>query len=221
MTHREYGPQGPAAARFLDALERLDTPEIVALGAAGGGEVGTDAQDPQVAARARLRLELREIARHAGRLDAVRAIGGEVEQWAGSAQHWFPAGVAGTSELASSIGPRLAALQVVLDAAYRARRARPRSRRRRCRCSRRRDRRQARHRPHLARERRDEAGPGRQPDLPDRQPEAASAAPSGRVVAERVLGLGHADRQVPEAQILVQLERLRGGGQRTSTPAAP
>src|SRR5664280_1683311 len=118
MTHREYGPQGPAAARFLDALERLDTPEIVALGAAGGGVVGTDAQDPQVAARARLRLELREIARHAGRLDAVRAIGGEVEQWAGSAQHWFPAGVAGTSELAASIGPRLAALQVVLDAAY-------------------------------------------------------------------------------------------------------
>jgi hypothetical protein len=48
----------------------------------------------------------------------VRAIGGEVEQWAGSAQHWFPAGVAGTSELAASIGPRLAALQVVLDAAY-------------------------------------------------------------------------------------------------------
>jgi len=118
MTHREYGPQGPAAARFLDALERLDTPEIVALGAAAGGEVGTDAQDPQVAARARLRLELREVARHAGRLDAVRAIGGEVEQWAGSAQHWFPAGVAGTSELAASIGPRLAALQVVLDAAY-------------------------------------------------------------------------------------------------------
>ena len=118
MTHREYGPQGPAAARFLDALERLDTPEVVALGAAGGGVVGTDAHDPQVAARARLRLELREIARHAGRLDAVRAIGREVEQWAGSAQHWFPAGVAGTSELAASIGPRLAALQVVLDAAY-------------------------------------------------------------------------------------------------------
>ena len=118
MTHREYGPQGPAAARLLDALDRLDTPEIVALGAAGGGVVGTEAEDPQVAARARLRLELREIARHAGRLDAVRAIGREVERWAGSAQHWFPAGVAGTSELAASIGPRLAALQVVLDAAY-------------------------------------------------------------------------------------------------------
>jgi hypothetical protein len=118
MTHRQYGPQGPAAERFLEALERLDTPEVVALGAAGGGVVGTDALDPQVVARSELRLELRELARRAGRLDAVRAIGGEVEQWAGSAQHWFPAGVAGTSELAASIGPRLAALQVVLDAAY-------------------------------------------------------------------------------------------------------
>jgi hypothetical protein len=118
MTHREYGPQGPAAERFLEALERLDTPEIVALGAAGGGVVGTDELDPQVVARAQLRLELRELARHAGRLDAIRAIGREVEHWAGSAQHWFPAGVAGTSELAASIGPRLAALQVVLDAAY-------------------------------------------------------------------------------------------------------
>ena len=118
MTHREYGPQGPAAERFLEALERLDTPEIVALGAAGGGVVGTDALDPQVVARAELRLELRELARHAGRLDAIRTIGREVEHWAGSAQHWFPAGVAGTSELAASIGPRLAALQVVLDAAY-------------------------------------------------------------------------------------------------------
>ena len=118
MTHREYGPQGPAAERFLEALERLDTPEVVALGAAGGGVVGTDALDPQVVARAELRQGLREIARHAGRLDAVRAIGREVEHWAGSAQHWFPAGVAGTSEVAASIGPRLAALQVVLDAAY-------------------------------------------------------------------------------------------------------
>ena len=118
MTHRQYGPQSPAAERFLEALERLDTPEVVALGAAGGGVVGTDVRDPQVVARAELRLELRELARQAGRLDAVRAIGREVEQWAGSAQHWFPAGVAGTSELAASIGPRLAALQVVLDAAY-------------------------------------------------------------------------------------------------------
>jgi len=118
MTRGEFGPQGDAADRFLEALKRLDVPEIVALGAAGGGVMGTDALDPQVIARAELRLGLREIARRAGRLDAVRAIGREVERWAGSAQHWFPAGVAGGSEVAASIGPRLAALPMVLDAAY-------------------------------------------------------------------------------------------------------
>ena len=118
MADREFGPQGAAASRFLDALDRLDTPEIVALGAAGGGVVGTDALDPQVIARTELRRELREIARRAHRLDAVRAIGGEVERWAGSAHHWFPTGVAGTGEVAASIGPRLAALPIVLDAAY-------------------------------------------------------------------------------------------------------
>ena len=118
MTRGEFGPQDDAADRFLEALDRLDIPEIVALGAAGGGLVGTDALDPQVIARTELRRELREIARRAGRLDAVRAIGREVERWAGSAKHWFPAGVAGTSEVAALLGPRLAALPVVLDAAY-------------------------------------------------------------------------------------------------------
>lgn len=118
MTRSEFGPQAVAAARFLEALDRLDTPEVVALGAAGGGVVGTDALDPQVIARAEVRLELREIAQRAGRLDAVRAIGREVERWAGSAQHWFPTGVAATGEIAATIGPRLAALPVVLDAAY-------------------------------------------------------------------------------------------------------
>ena len=118
MTRGEYGPQDAAADRFLDVLDRLDTPDVVALGAAGGGVVGTDVRDPQVVARAELRRELREIARRAGRLDAVRAIGGEVEYWAGSARHWFPAGVAGTLESTTSLGPRIAALPVVLDAAY-------------------------------------------------------------------------------------------------------
>jgi hypothetical protein len=118
MTRGEYGPQDAAADRFLEVLDRLDTPDVVALGAAGGGVVGTDALDPQVIARAELRRELREIARRAGRLDAVRAIGGEVERWAGSARHWFPAGVAGTLESTTSLGPRMAALPVVLDAAY-------------------------------------------------------------------------------------------------------
>jgi hypothetical protein len=118
MARGELGPQEAAARRFLDALDRLDLPEIVALGAAGGGVVGTDALDPQVMARAKLRNELREIARQAGRLDAVRAIGREVERWAGSARHWFPAGIAGTLESTTSLGPRLAALPIVLDAAY-------------------------------------------------------------------------------------------------------
>ena len=118
MTHGEFGPQDDAADRFVETLDRLDIPEIVALGAAGGGSVGTNALDPQVIARAELRLELREIARRAGRLDAVRAIGREVQRWAGSVQHWFPAGVAGSSEVAASLAPRLAALPVVLDAAY-------------------------------------------------------------------------------------------------------
>ena len=118
MTHGEFGPQGDAADRFLEALDRLDIPEIVALGAAGGGVVGTDPLDPQVLARAELRLELREIARRAGRLEAVRAIGQRVERWAGSAQHWFPAGIVGGSEDAATLGPRVAALPVVLDAAY-------------------------------------------------------------------------------------------------------
>jgi len=118
MAHGEFGPQDAAADRFLAALDRLDMPETVALGAAGGGVVGTDALDPQVIARAELRLELREIARRAGRLDAVRAIGREVERWAGSTQTWFPAGVAATSDSTATLGPRVAALPFVLDAAY-------------------------------------------------------------------------------------------------------
>ena len=60
MTRGEYGPQDAAADRFLDVLDRLDTPDVVALGAAGGGVVGTDVRDPQVVARAGLRrLETR------------------------------------------------------------------------------------------------------------------------------------------------------------------
>jgi hypothetical protein len=118
MSRRDYGPQSPAAARFLETLDRLDIPETVALAAAGGGVVGTAPHDPQVLARAELRLELREIARRADRLDAVRAIGREVERWAGSTQTWFPAGVAATSDGTATLGPRFAALQFVLDAAY-------------------------------------------------------------------------------------------------------
>jgi hypothetical protein len=118
MSHGDFGPQSAAANRFLKTLDRLDLPETVALAAAGGGTVGTDPLDHQVTARAELRLELREIADRAGRLDAVRAIGREVERWAGSTQTWFPAGVAATSDSTSTLGPRFAALPFVLDAAY-------------------------------------------------------------------------------------------------------
>ena len=34
MTRGEYGPQDAAADRFLEVLDRLDTPDVVALGAA-------------------------------------------------------------------------------------------------------------------------------------------------------------------------------------------
>ena len=118
MTHGEFGPQGEAADRFLRTLDRLDIPETVALAAAGGGAVGTNPLDPEVTARAELRQELREIALRAGRLDAVRAIGQEVERWAGSTRTWIPAGVAATSDGTSTLGPRFAALPFVLDAAY-------------------------------------------------------------------------------------------------------
>ena len=80
-------------------------------------------------------------------------------------------------------------------------------------------RRQARHRPHLARERRDESRPGGQPDLADRQAEAGRAALERGVVAERVLALGHADREPAEAERLVLRELLRGG--RGSGPRHP
>ena len=54
----------------------------------------------------------------AGRLDAIRAIGDEVAAWASSTTHWFPAGVAGSGESTAEIGPRMAAVPIVLDAAY-------------------------------------------------------------------------------------------------------
>jgi hypothetical protein len=51
-------------------------------------------------------------------MDALRAVGDEIADWAASLVHWFPAGVAGGSEARSEIPPRMAALPVVLDAAY-------------------------------------------------------------------------------------------------------
>jgi hypothetical protein len=48
----------------------------------------------------------------------LRAVGDEIADWASSLVHWFPAGIAGGSEARSEISPRMAALPVVLDAAY-------------------------------------------------------------------------------------------------------
>ena len=113
-----YGPNSVAAERLLDDLDHLDQGAIVALAAAGGGSLGTAESDPNVAARAELRGRLRSIAKGAGRLEAIRAIGDEVAAWASSTNHWFPAGVAGAAESTAEIGPRMTAVPVVLDAAY-------------------------------------------------------------------------------------------------------
>jgi hypothetical protein len=113
-----YGPNTIAAERLLDDLDHLHPGTVVALAAAGGGAFGTADDDPDVASRADLRARLRGIARAGGRLDAIRAIGDEVAAWASSTTHWFPAGVAGSGESTSEIAPRIAAVPIVLDAAY-------------------------------------------------------------------------------------------------------
>ena len=113
-----FGPNSVAAKRLLEDLEHLPPGAIAALAAAGGGTFGTAEDDPDMASRALLRARLREIATFGGRLDAVRAIGDEVESWASSTTHWFPAGVAGSSESTAEMGPRMAAVPMVLDAAY-------------------------------------------------------------------------------------------------------
>jgi len=113
-----YGPNSVAAERLLDDLDHLDPGAIAALAAAGGGSTGTAGDDPDVAARVEARGRLREVAKRAARLGPVRAIGDEVAAWASSTSHWFPAGVAGGGESTAEIGPRMAAVPIVLDAAY-------------------------------------------------------------------------------------------------------
>jgi hypothetical protein len=114
----QYGPNTTAAKRLLGDLDHLHPGAIAALAAAGGGAFGTADDDPDVAARAELRARLREIATSGGRLNAIRAIGDEIAAWASSTTHWFPAGVAGAGESTAEIGPRMAAVPIVLDAAY-------------------------------------------------------------------------------------------------------
>jgi hypothetical protein len=114
----QFGPNAVAAERLLDDLDHLHPGAVAALAAAGGGTFGTADDDPDVATRNELRGRLREMARQSGRLDAVRAIGDQVADWASSTTHWFPAGVAGSGESTAEIGPRMAAVPIVLDAAY-------------------------------------------------------------------------------------------------------
>lgn len=114
----QYGPSSAAAERLLDDLDHLHPGAVAALAAAGGGAFGTADDDPDVQARDELRGRLRDIARRGNRLDAVRAIGDEVADWAASTTHWFPAGVAGAGESTREMGTRLAAAPIVLDAAY-------------------------------------------------------------------------------------------------------
>jgi hypothetical protein len=118
LTTARYGPNSVAAERLLDDLDHLPQPAVASLAAAGGGTVGTAPDDPDIAARAEVRSRLREIAAHGDRLTAVRAIGDEVAAWASSTTHWFPAGVLGTLDSTNDMDPRLAAVPVVLDAAY-------------------------------------------------------------------------------------------------------
>ena len=118
MRRPTYGPNTTATERLLDDLEHLDPGAVAALAAAGGGVTGTAPDDPDVGARVGVRGRLREIAERGGRLDAIRAVGDEVASWASSTSHWFPAGVAGTPDSRKEIGPRVAAVPIVLDAAY-------------------------------------------------------------------------------------------------------
>ncbi len=113
-----YGPNTVAAERLLDDLDHLPAGAVSALAAAGGDSIETTDDNPVQAARAELRSRLREIARSAGRLGAVRAIGDEVAAWAASTTHWFPAGVAAGGESTAEMSPRVAAVPMVLDAAY-------------------------------------------------------------------------------------------------------
>ena len=90
-----YGPNTVAAERLLDDLDHLPAGAVVRAGGGGRGSPSSTADgNPATAARAELRSRLREIAKSAGRLGAMRAIGDEVAAWASSTTHWFPAGVA-------------------------------------------------------------------------------------------------------------------------------
>jgi hypothetical protein len=118
-----FGPNADDVLDLLEQLDRLSTADVLGLAAAGAaltgergpGEPADTRPDPRLAAA---RRRMRTLAETHGRLAALRAVGDEIADWAASLVHWFPAGIAGGSEARSEIPPRLAALPVVLDAAY-------------------------------------------------------------------------------------------------------
>lgn len=70
--------------------------------------------------------------------------------------------------------------------------------------------RQARHRQDVARQGDDEAGAGAHAQFLDRDAEASRTADLRRIVRQRVLRLGHADRHLVEAELLDLLELFLG-----------
>jgi hypothetical protein len=110
----EFGPNGDAVVELLETIERLEVARLMSLVSAGQ-ELE---QDPDEKDRAALRADLREIAVEGGRLDAIRRVNVEIEAWATSVHHWSPAGVLGTSQSRGELEMRMAAVRVVLDAAY-------------------------------------------------------------------------------------------------------
>ena len=74
-------------------------------------------------------------------------------------------------------------------------------------------RRQPGHRRHRPHEREEEPGTHARPHVPDRDGESRGRALHGRVRREGEVRLGHADREVVEALLLVPLDLLLGLGE--------
>ncbi len=69
---------------------------------------------------------------------------------------------------------------------------------------------QAGHGGHWSDQRKQESGSNGRPHIPDRKDESGRSALEGRIGAEGVLGLGHADGQVVEALALVAVDGRPG-----------
>ena len=106
-----------AAERLLEDLDHLHPGAIAALAAAGGGAFGTAADDPDVAARAECGRACGEspssaVASTRSGRSATRLRRGPRARRTGSPRAWR------AGERTAEIGPRIAAVPNVLDAAY-------------------------------------------------------------------------------------------------------